>query len=516
MLASRPDLVPYEFVEEFKKLQDHVPPLPYADIREVLESELEAPVEEVFAQFDPEAKAAASIAQVHLATLQTGERVIVKVQRPGIEEVIENDLGLLYFLSRLLEKYVPEARLYRPVAIIEEFARTIRREEDFLLEASNAERMRENFQDDPTIYIPKVFWELSRKRTLTLEWLDGVPVDELDKLREMGLDLKKLADAGCRSFLKQVFEWGFFHADPHPGNIMVLKNGIIAFVDFGIMGRLDERYLFHMANVMGALSDRDYERLADEFMKIGFLPPNINMFEFRNDLIDFIEPYYGRPLKSVPLAIVFSQWMKIISKHKIKAPADLLLFLKTLVFIDGIGRELDPDYNLLEVIKPLSKKLIKKRFGAKKLLDKTVKSVSDLLEFIRVFPQQFQLVMNKLGQNELEVKFMHTGLEDLIREQQQSYNRMAFALIVCGLIIGSCIIIFSNQRPYIFGIPALGLVGFIIAAALGLGLIVSMFLSRRVGFEERCHRISKCRLSITACVTFRINCPPLPPHYHYN
>jgi len=479
LIASRPDLAPVEIAEEFKHLQDEVAPVPYEEIRQLIEEELGGAVGQVFAEFDPEPVAAASIAQVYRAKLVTGEDVILKVQRPGIETVIDNDLGILFYLAQLLEKYVPELRLYRPVDVVEEFARSIRRELDFVLEASNAERMRENFRGDKTVYIPKVYWEYTSRRLLTLERIEGIPIDEVERITAAGLDRKEIAVKGCRAFLRQVFEFGFFHADPHAGNILVRADGTLGFLDFGIMGRLDERHMTHIANVFFALINRDYERLVDEYLAFGVVDPEVDIDRFRNDMIDFIEPYYGQPLKRIPVSSVFTQGTRLMVKYRLKTQPDLLLLGKMLVFVEGIGRQLDEDFNLLEISRPYAAALLKKRFDPRRIFRGVSRNVAEFADLLKVMPRQVQLLLAKAVRGELEIGHAELGTKDLERVLRQSYNRLAFALVISALIIGSSMILQSDRGPYLFGYPALGVVGYCLAAVVGFWLLISMYMSRK-------------------------------------
>jgi ubiquinone biosynthesis protein len=478
LLSSRPDLIPGELAEELKKLQDEVPPLPFEEIQGLLEEELGSPVAEVFGSFNPRPYAAASIAQVYEATLKQGDRVMVKVQRSGIKRIIEDDISILFYLAHLLEKYAPETRLYNPVGMVEEFSQSIRRELDFMLEASNLERMREIFQGDRSVYIPRVYWELTSQRVLVLEQVEGIPVDEVDRLTAVGLDRRQIAKSGCRAFLKQVFEFGFFHADPHPGNILIMSDGTVAFVDFGIMGRLDTQLRTHIANVFLALIDRDYERLVNEYLMMGYISPETDINKFKSDIIDLIDPYYGQPLKNIKVGALFSQTAKLMVKYRVEAPVDLMLLIKTLVFVEGIGRQLDIDFNLLEMSKPYAVTLLKQRYHPQRLLSLVTRQLAEFGDLFKVLPQQSQIILRRLLEGKLELGISHLALEELIKDRRESANRLAFALIIAALIIGSCLIIQANRGPFLFGIPALGLMGFAIGFLLGVWLIISMFFSR--------------------------------------
>ncbi len=478
LISSRPDLIPEELAQELKKLQDEVPPLPFEGIQEWLEEELGAPATEVFADFDHQPYAAASVAQVYKATLKQGDPVMVKVQRPGIGPIIEDDLSILFYLAQLVEKYIPETRIYKPVDMVEEFSNTIRRELNFIMEASNAERLREIFENDKTVYIPKVYWELTSQRVLVLEEVAGIPVDEVDQLTVAGLDCKQIAVTGCRAFLKQVFEHGFFHADPHPGNILVMRDGRLVLLDFGIMGHLDTKFRTHIANIFLALIDRDYEKLVNEYLLMGVISPDTDIKKFKNDVMNLVEPYYGQPLKNIQVSDIFSQTANIMNKYKVHTEVELLLLLKMLVFVEGIGRQLDIDFNLLEISRPYAVVLLKERFHPKNILSTVANNLHEFAELIKILPQQSQLLLRKLLEGKLEIGISHVALDELVKDRRQSSNRLSFALIIAALIIGSCLIILGNRGPFLLGFPALGLVGFAVGFILGVWLVISMFFSR--------------------------------------
>lgn len=479
LISSRPDLIPEELAEELKKLQDDVPPLPFEEIKGLLEEELGAPVAEVFHSFNQQPYAAASIAQVYEATLDNGDQVMVKIQRPGIKYVIDDDLAILFYLAHLSERYIPETRVYNPVDTVEEFSQTIRGELNFILEASSAERLRGIFQGDKTVYIPEVYWELTSRRVLVLEYVAGIPVDEIEQLTAAGLDCKEIALKGGRAFLKQVFEFGFFHADPHPGNIIIMYDGTVAFIDFGIMGRLDTRLRNHMANIFLALIERNYDKLVNEYLMLGVISADTDIKKFKRAVENLIEPYYGQPLKNIQISAIFSQTAGIMNKYKVKTEVEMLLLLKMLVFVEGIGRQLDIDFNLLEISKPYAVILLKQRFHPKQMLSAVTQNLAEVSDLIKVLPQQTQLLLRKLLEGKLEIGLSHLAMDELIKDRHESTNRLSFAVIISALIVGSSLIIQANHGPYLFGLPALGLLGFILGFVMGLWLIVSMFFSRK-------------------------------------
>lgn len=481
ILSARPDLIPLEFSEEFKKLLDEVPPFPFSEVKEAVERELGMPLSEAFLSIVDVPIAAASIAQVHRATLHGGEDVIVKVQRPNIDKTIELDIQLLYNLAHMAEAYVPEVGIYNPVAIVNEFARTIRKELNFTMEADNAERLRSNFEDDPFLHIPLVYREFSRRRVLVLERIVGLRIDEFDKLEAGGFNRGELARKGAEVFFKQIFEDGFFHADPHPGNMFVMADGSIGLVDFGIMGRLTDELRDIIANTFIAIVRRDFDMMVHQYINMGFLNEEVDLErfrrEFKTDLVDVLEPIYGKTLQQINISDYIDHVIRLAIKHKLKIQPDLLLINKALLTVEGIGRQLDPNFNFMEVAEPYALKLVARQQRPGKVLKKFRRNmivVSDLLEML---PRQVGALVRKALKNEFQVRMEHIGMDRLIRDMDRSSNRISFSLIISAIIVGSSIIIHSGQGKLFLGFPFLGMAGFVIAGVLGLWLVIAILRS---------------------------------------
>ncbi|MBI5787542.1 MAG: hypothetical protein HZA78_01615 [Candidatus Schekmanbacteria bacterium] len=471
LISSRPDLLPEEFSFEFKKLQDSVPPFTFEEAKQVIEEEFETPLGKLYKSFDETPYAAASIAQVHMAQLHDGQNVVVKVQRPGIKLLIEKDLELLYYFAQLLEERVPDVRLYQPMGVVEELARSIRRELDFIIEANNANRVRENFAGDPTVCVPRIYAEMSSSRVMTMEMLNGISVDEVEQLKAAGLNLKEIAFNGCEAYLKQIFEHGFFHADPHPGNILAGENNRIIFLDFGQVGHLDESHMTHIANVLFAIIDRDYDRLVHEYLMLSYATIDVKVDDFKRDISDFIEPYYGQTLKNIPVGLVFLQGMKLMAKHRVKTPVDLILLAKTFVFVESLGRQLDPDFNLLEIARPYAHTLLKKRLHPKRLVKIVYKNVHEVGEMMKIMPRQLQLMAHKLMQGMVDVSRYQMAM---LRLKRRSSQEMTLGIITGALIIGSALILKEQSRFVLIGGVHLGSVGLFIAAFFMALVLYSM------------------------------------------
>jgi len=480
MLSVRPDLVPERFINEFQKLQDEVPSFSAKQARKVIEAQLGKPVEQLFSSFDDTPLAAASIAQVHRAVMKSGEHVVVKIQRPNIQSIIETDLNILFDLTLLVEKHIPESKLYNPGAIAQEFAKTIRRELDFIREGRNIDRFCRNFQDDDTLYVPRVFWELTTQRVLTMEYIDGIKASELEKLESAGLDRKIIAFNGAQAILKQVFEHGFFHADPHPGNIFILPNNVIAPLDYGMMGSLDEELMEAAEDLLTGIVNKDVHKIIRVFTDIGIMGSALDIRGLKLDLTDFLDRYYQVPLHQLDIGKIINEITEVIRKHRIQMPADLTLMAKAMVTEEGVGRMLDPDFDFISLAKPYVEKLMVRKFDPKRHLKEFGYTLDNFNRLIKILPEELKAIITKVKKGELNIKFEHQGLEFFISELDKASNRMSFSLIIAALIIGSSLIVQLDKGPYMFGFPAFGIVGYFVAAILGLWLVIAIIRSGKL------------------------------------
>lgn len=480
ILSTRPDLIPLEFIQEFKKLQDEVPSFEFIEVELIMESEFGRPTSELYKNFHHQPVAAASIAQVHEARLKSGEKVVVKIQRPRIRELIDTDLDILFFLANLVQKRIPKSEIYDPVGIVREFSKSIKKELDFKREGRNVDRFGSNFKDDETVYIPKIFWDLTTGKILTMEKIEGIKVTDARRLEKAGLDKKIIAVNGARSILKQIFIDGYFHGDPHPGNIMVLKDNVIAFLDFGIVGRIDERTQGMMAELLTAVLRQDVESIVKIFRKVGLVSDEVEWKEFKSDLNDFIEQYYGLPLKEMEMGKIINELFQIVFRHRIRIPPDYFLLEKALVTVEGIGRELDPDFDMVAETKPFMRQLILRKYSPKYVQKELINISGEFLEFFKAFPEEFQEILAKIKAGKLKVEFEHKGLENLISVLDKVSNRIAFSIIIGALIVGSSLIIQTGKGPIVFGFPLLGITGFLIAGVLGLWLAIAILRAGRL------------------------------------
>jgi len=480
VLSSRPDLLSTEFVKELTKLQDSVPPFPFGDVEALIEAQFGRPLTEVFASFEEEPLAAASLAQVHRARTKAGDEVAVKVQRPGIEEIIETDIRILHGLAALCERHLLESRYYEPVRIVDEFARTIRREMDFVREGRNIDRFRKYFAGDETVYIPKAFWDLNAPKVLTMEYIHGIKISELEQLQAAGMDRKTIAISGANLILKEIFEFHFFHADPHPGNIFVLENNVIAPVDFGMIGILDEEIVRQLGIVFTAIVKKDVDMLVNVLLNIGLAPEPVDRNTFRLELADFLERYYELPLKQLIIRIIINDLMGIIRRYRLRFPPELVMMAKALMINQGVGTMLYPEFNIIEHARPYVQKLMMRRLDPARQLKEFSKLIGETAMFFKKLPSDLQEILSKMRKDELGIRFEHRGLERLIGEFDRSSNRLSFAMIIAALIIGSSLVFQTGAGPKLFGYPLLGLAGFLAASILGIWLLVGILRSGRL------------------------------------
>ncbi len=484
ILSSRPDLITAQYANEFKKLQDEVPPFAVEEAKKIIEEELKKPVDTIFPRFQDKPVAAASIAQVHFAQLADGSDVIVKVQRPGIREQIETDINILWTLARLLERYVPESRFFNPTGIVEEFSKTIRKELDFAGEARNCSRFRKNFEHNPDICIPRIYGDLVTEKVLVMERIEGTRVDNIPGIVAMGLDRKLLVQISVGAYFKMILEDGFFHADPHPGNILATPDGRLAFVDFGIVGSVTPEMMETMANTFLALIRKDFDMLIDQYAELGYVPEDLDLDrfrrEFKTDLLYYLEPLYGVPLKEIN----FAQYLDIVThlalKHRMQIPADLLLVNKAMLILENISRELDPGFDFVAAAEPYAEKIVKSRYSPSRIYEKTSKNVMELGNFLLLFPKQIRLIIRKILRDDLHLKMTHIGLDRFITDMDRSSNRITFGLIIAAMLLSSAIMQSSGVGSKIFGMSVLGLLSFFFAFLLGIWLLISIIRSGRL------------------------------------
>ncbi len=482
MLSTRPDLIPAELADELAKLQQHVPPFPVAEARQIIAAELGRPPEELYAHFEAESLAAASIGQVHRATLHDGEEVVVKIQRPNIRATIEVDLEILLHLAHLAEKHLEDWRVQRPSRAVEEFGRVLAQELDYTTEARNLERFAHQFSNDETVYVPKVYRDMTSTRVLTLEYVDVIPVSDRDSLVRAGLDPVELARRGTELTLKQIFVHGFFHADPHPGNVFALPGNIICPLDFGMMGRLDRHVREAFADLVHAIADRNETaatgallRLTDRDEDDG---PDYRRLE--RDFSEFIDVNVVVSLRDLDFGRLMHGLLDLVRRHRLRIPPDIVTMIKAAVTAERTAVQLAPDLNMVAAAEPYVRKLKMDRLRPRRVMRELLNSGGEVLQLAREIPGGVRDLLRQAKRGGLRIAFEHRGLENLIKTNEGIANRLAFAIIVAALIVGSSVIVHSKLPPLWYGIPIIGLVGFLAAGVTGFMLLISIIRHGRL------------------------------------
>jgi ubiquinone biosynthesis protein len=475
VLSTRPDLLPDDIAEELSKLQDQVPPFPGEQARAVVERAYGAKLENYFSAFDLTPIASASVAQVHIARLHDGTEVAVKVLRPGIEPVIERDLELLYVLARLALRYWPDARRLRPLEVVEEYSKTIHGELDLMREAANASHLRANFEGSSLLYVPKIFWDYTRREVMVMERIHGIPISNVHALRDAGVDLRQLAHNGVEIFFTQAFRDGFFHADMHPGNIFVTPDGQYRAVDFGIMGSLSDADKHYLAENFLGFFNRDYRAVADAHLRAGWVPADTRPEEFEAAIRAVCEPIFARPLKDISFGRLLLRLFQTARRFDMEIQPQLVLLQKTLFNIEGLGRRLYPELDLWETAKPFLEKWTREQYGPRALL-RTLKR--ELPRWLRALPESpgtlFE-ILRKTGRGELEIRWRSQELERLRRELRGNHRRLWLAVVGGSLVISAALLA-GGPVPHWLGVSiwtwVLGL--------SGAGLVAMAWPGRRM------------------------------------
>lgn len=475
VLSTRPDVIPSDVLAELKHLRENVPPFDSNVALQILATELERPVEQAFRRFDVVPTAGGSLAQVHRAQHHDGRELAVKIMRPGAADDVERDLELMSEFAMQLVKYVPEAEAFDPVGLVIHFSRTIRREMDLTREARTLIQFQRLFRDDATLYVPRVMTELSTRNVLTMEFVSGLRVDDLEGLRAAGLSPDAIAANGARIFLKQAFQLGVFHSDPHPGNIRVLTDGSLCLLDYGMIGILDEELRNLLVDLLQAVITRDLSNAVRLIKSMSPGKHDIDVPLLKADLRDFIDTYYGLTLTEIDVGNLLSDFVGIITSHGIRCPGDLLLLTRALVTLEGVGKSLSPQFNVAEVLQPFLEELIRQKYSPRRVAGQVIQEATDLFNLCRSLPGALSEVLDKLKQDQLKLEVEHKRLDRLITEVDRSSNRIVISLILASLIVASSLVLKSESESFWISVPIYALSSF-----LGIWLIYGVFRSGRL------------------------------------
>lgn len=484
ILSTRPDILPPDIVKEFKKLQDSVPPFSFLEVRTVIESEFEDRLENIFKEFEKVPVAAASISQVHRAKLNSGKLVAVKVQRPEIEKVINLDLNILKDLAKLIDNHTQYGKLYDCSGMVLEFERTLKNEMDFIKEAENADTFKQNFSVDEGIMVPAVNWIYTSRRILTMEYIDGIRIDNYYALDLAGIDKKELAKRLATSVCNQIFRDGFFHADPHPGNIQVLSDGTVVFLDLGMVGYLNETRKKMVSDFFIGVVSKNSRLVAKSIVDLESLPNRINIKKFEKDADKIIDMYLTMPWNEIKIENLLYDIFNIAFLNHIRIPREFALIAKTFGTIQGLMEKLAPDFNALVVAKPIAQKLINQSFTIERLKKDMKKNVLNYMELFKEFPTAMKNIIFKMEEEDFTVQVEIKNVDSIQRQFERVVNRMSFSvvllavsIIIAGIIIGSGLSAGTGSEMYLLNITVLK-TGLVIAVVIILGLMISMLRSK--------------------------------------
>lgn len=471
--SNRPDVLPPELIASLEKLQDSVPPFPECEAVMIIENELGKPVWELFDNFSEKPIASASIAQVHKASLKSGQEVAVKVQRPKIQDQVLTDLEIMYHLAVLLEKHIQGMEVINPTQLVDEFSNAIKKELDFTIESMHINHFTDNFKYDPTVYIPKVYHEYTSKKVIVTEFINGIKISNVHDLLETGLDPKIISSRGANAVLKQIFEHGFFHADPHAGNILVKENNVICFLDLGMTGILTPSSRERLSSIIVGIANRNPQRIVNTLYDMSNYQLE-RKEDLEYEIAELIEEYASRTLGQINIGDVLNRLSKLLVVHRLRIIPGFYLLVKAMVTMEGIGFKLNPNFNMMEHLEPYAKKLISEQFGPVHLAQEGIETFQELFFLFRDLPSETRDIIQLVKNGKVRIEFVHRGLDPVLRKFDQLVNRMVFGLVLASLIIGSSIVVLSNIPPKIYGLPVIGIGGFLAAGLMGFWLLISI------------------------------------------
>jgi ubiquinone biosynthesis protein len=467
VLSSRPDIIPEAYTVELASLRDDVRPFPFRDVEKILTEDYRQPLSEVFLSVDPQPVASASISQVHQAVLLDGRTVALKIRRPDITKVVQADLDILKNLAQLAERRLPVLSPYKPLALAREFERSLKRELDFTVELRTMQRCRSQFAADPTAHIPYTVDAYSTQRVIAMEFIGGVGVDDLDGIRALGLEPTEVAIAGARILLKQIFTYGFFHADPHPGNLRVLPGGVIAPLDYGMFGQLDGQMREKIADLLTGLIAQDPDRVLRTLEALDIRGEQVDPRALRRDVSELVHTYSELTLDRINLGLLLRELITFIRTHQLRIPPDLVLLIRSLVTIESVGRNLDPHFDIAAQLEPFLRDLAYRRFHPYRLITETTQTVENLQRIATLLPDLLSQSLESIKRGELNVRFDLQGFERLVRQLTRASNTLAIGIVISGLLVASSLMLRVGATSLAYG-------GFSVGMILSIWLVWNM------------------------------------------
>ncbi len=481
LLSMRPDVLPPDIISELRGLQDDVRPFAYEEVERVVLEELGQPIERLYVEFDPQPIAAASIGQVHRAVLPNGHAVAVKVQRPGAPQQIEADLGLLYQAARIVKERVRALDFVDIREVVDEFARAIRQELDYRLEGRNAETLHRHFAGHPHIHVPRVYWSYTRARVLTLEFVEGRQLADIDEAGYSLEERKRLAEVIAEAWMTMIFRNGFFHGDPHPANILVLRPDQIGLVDFGLAGNLTDDDVSKATRLFIDVANENIEALPKRLADLGVRYPKEREEEFLHEIRELFYRYYGASLAEIDPLQVIREVFTLIYSLNLRLPTRFIILDKAIATLASVGVELYPDFNVFEVARPYARSLMLGRYTPQRMLSRARRESIKLASVFAEYPHQLHDVLEQMRDGQIEVGFVHKGLDDLAHRLDIVINRLIIAFVVAAGLIGSSLIgVFATSGPQVLGLNIVSALGFFLSGVLGLWLLWGVFRSGRI------------------------------------
>ena len=475
VMSTRPDLIPPAMLAELRRLQEHVPPFPPEEAIATIERELCGRIDELFLAFERKPMAAGSLAQVHKALHLDGTPVAIKIRRPNAVRNIERDLSLMQELAGLIERHIPEAKVFDPIGLVNYFARTIRRELNFAREGRTMDDFRRMFKKDATLAIPQVYWDRTTEAVLTMDFVDGYRINDYLALANPPCPPAQIAANGARIFMKMAIELGIFHGDPHPGNMRIQYDGTICLLDYGMVGLMEDSTREMLVDLLQAVNRRDVESLVRIVLALGEPFREVDEALLRVDLQDFLANYYGLELERLHVSQMLTDFVGILSSHGLRCPASVMLLVRVLVTLDGVGRQLDPAFNLATELQPFIERLVRDRYQPKRMAARLVNDSQKLFRIAHELPEQISQTLKKLNNESLQVNLDHRGLDYFMLEVERSSNRLVVGLVVAALIVASALIIPRGTGSFWVSMPM-----YLLSSLLGLWLIYGIFRSGRL------------------------------------